>query len=99
MRDQGRCFDGLCVDKAWACVHRLTDGTELTIRMLRPEHRAAFLAGFEGLSPESRYLRFFTAMPRLPDAALQASRRPSGSRMRDLVVREHLYPQGPIVAG
>jgi GNAT superfamily N-acetyltransferase len=52
-------------------VHRLTDGTEVTIRMLRPGDRAAFLAGFEALSPESRYLRFFTAMPRLPDAALQ----------------------------
>jgi GNAT superfamily N-acetyltransferase len=71
MRDQGRCFDGFCVDKAWACVHRLTDGTEVTLRMLRPEDRASFLAGFEGLSPESRYLRFFTAMPRLPDSVLQ----------------------------
>jgi GNAT superfamily N-acetyltransferase len=62
---------GAAVDRARAWVHHLTDGTEVTIRMLRPEDRASFLAGFEGLSPESRYLRFFTAMPRLPAAALQ----------------------------
>jgi GNAT superfamily N-acetyltransferase len=30
----------------------------------------AFLAGFEHLSPESRYLRFFTPMPRLPKSVL-----------------------------
>jgi len=53
------------------CVHRLTDGTEVTIRMLHPEDRASFLAAFEGLSRESRYLRFFTATPRLPDSALK----------------------------
>jgi GNAT superfamily N-acetyltransferase len=62
---------GAAVDRAWACVHRLTDGTEVTIRMLVPEDRPSFLAGFEGLSRKSRYLRFFTAMPRLPASVLQ----------------------------
>src|SRR5262249_51464495 len=44
---------------------------EVTIRMLCPEDRESFLAGFEGLSRESRYLRFFTGMPRLRDSVLQ----------------------------
>jgi GNAT superfamily N-acetyltransferase len=72
MADQGRrCFDGFRIDRTSVCVHRLADATEVTIRMLSPEDRESFLAGFEGLSRESRYLRFFTAMPRLPDSVLQ----------------------------
>ena len=39
--------------------------------MLRPEDREAFLAGFARLSPRSRYLRFFTAMPRLSESVLR----------------------------
>jgi GNAT superfamily N-acetyltransferase len=72
MGDQGsRCFDGFRIDRASACVHRLADATEVTIRMLCPEDRESFLAGFEGLSRESRYRRFFTGMPRLRDSVLQ----------------------------
>jgi len=67
----GSDTEGFRIDRAWACVHCLADGTEVTIRMLRPGDRESFLAGFEGLSRESRYLRFFTAMPRLPDSVLQ----------------------------
>jgi len=59
------------IDREWAHVHLLNDGTELTVRMLGPEDRESFLAGFARLSPKSRYLRFFTAMPRLPDSALR----------------------------
>jgi GNAT superfamily N-acetyltransferase len=40
------------------------------VRMLRADDRDAFLAGFRRLSAESRYLRFFTAMPRLPERVL-----------------------------
>jgi GNAT superfamily N-acetyltransferase len=58
------------IDRAWIHAHPLADGTEVTVRMLRPEDREAFLAGFERLSPESRYFRFFTAMPRLPESVL-----------------------------
>ena len=71
MAHQGRrCFDAFSNDRTSACVHRLADATEATIRMLSPEDRESFLAGFERLSRESRYLRFFTAMPRLPDSML-----------------------------
>ncbi len=49
-------------------ITRLADGTAVRLRLLRPEDRAKLLAGFARLSDESRYARFFTAMPRLPDA-------------------------------
>jgi hypothetical protein len=47
---------GFRIDRGWAHAHRLADGTDVTVRMLRPEDRAAFLAGFERLSRECRYL-------------------------------------------
>jgi GNAT superfamily N-acetyltransferase len=59
------------IDRQWAHAHRLADGTEVMLRMLRPEDRESFLAGFERLSRESRYFRFFTAMPRLPESVLR----------------------------
>ena len=83
MGDQGRrCFDGFRIDRASACVHRLADATEVAIRMLCPEDRESFLAGFEALSRESRYFRFFTAMPRLPDSVLQRLLNTDGTMRR-----------------
>jgi RimJ/RimL family protein N-acetyltransferase/nucleotide-binding universal stress UspA family protein len=41
------------------------DGTPLVIRPIRPEDREALLEGFERLSPESRYRRFFSPMSQL----------------------------------
>src|SRR6185369_10800690 len=49
---------------------RLPDGTPVRMRLLRPDDRAKLLAGFDRLSDDSRYARFFTAMPRLSDATL-----------------------------
>lgn len=71
MTDDRPPAEAFHIDRAWVRVHRLADGTEVTLRMLRPEDRESFLAGFERLSPESRYLRFFTPMPRLPESALR----------------------------
>src|SRR5713101_5771313 len=51
--------------------HTTSDGTRLRMRLLRPSDRDLLVAGFEKLSPESRYRRFFAAMPRLPERALQ----------------------------
>jgi RimJ/RimL family protein N-acetyltransferase len=51
--------------------HRLADGTEIVLRLLRPEHREQLIAGFDRLSPESRYRRFFTAMPELPEQVVR----------------------------
>jgi GNAT superfamily N-acetyltransferase len=52
-------------------VHRLADGTAVRLRLLRPADRAKLLAGFAELSEASRYSRFFTAMPELPDRMLE----------------------------
>jgi GNAT superfamily N-acetyltransferase len=49
---------------------RLPDGTPVRLRLVGPADREKLLAGFARLSDESRYTRFFTAMPRLPDATL-----------------------------
>jgi len=46
---------------------RLSDGREVQLDNLGPADRDDLLAGFEGLSRRSRYLRFFSAMPALPD--------------------------------
>jgi RimJ/RimL family protein N-acetyltransferase len=51
-------------------VHRLRDGTVVRLRLIGPDDREVLRHGFERLSPESRYRRFFTAMPKLPEAVL-----------------------------
>jgi hypothetical protein len=45
-------------------VHHLSDGTEVRLRLLRASDRGKIAAGFRRLSPESRYRRFFSPMPR-----------------------------------
>lgn len=47
---QGKLADGQCVDLAF----------------IGPADRTDLLRGFSGLSPRSRYLRFFSRMPELP---------------------------------
>jgi GNAT superfamily N-acetyltransferase len=53
-----------------AVEHRLRDGTRVRLRPSGPADRARVAAGFEKLSRESRYHRFFTAMPELPEKIL-----------------------------
>jgi GNAT superfamily N-acetyltransferase len=53
-----------------AVEHRLRDGTRVRLRPIGPADRARVAAGFEKLSRESRYHRFFTAMPELPEKIL-----------------------------
>jgi GNAT superfamily N-acetyltransferase len=53
-----------------AVEHRLRDGTRVRMRPIGPADRARLAAGFQKLSRESRYHRFFTAMPELPDKML-----------------------------
>jgi GNAT superfamily N-acetyltransferase len=53
-----------------AAEHRLRDGTRVRLRPIGPADRARLAAGFERLSRESRYHRFFTAMPELPEKML-----------------------------
>src|SRR5262249_61426123 len=56
--------------RQWTGSRRAPTRSLVRFRLRRPEARRAFLAGFRRLSPESRYLRFFTPMPRMPASAL-----------------------------
>jgi RimJ/RimL family protein N-acetyltransferase len=49
---------------------RLAGGTMIVLRPLTPEDRGLLVAGFARLSPESRYRRFFSPVPRLTDSLL-----------------------------
>jgi len=51
-------------------LHRLANGTRVRLDLIGPADRDDLLAGFADLSRRSRYLRFFSAMPRLHDALL-----------------------------
>jgi nucleotide-binding universal stress UspA family protein/GNAT superfamily N-acetyltransferase len=48
----------------------LKDGSRITIRPIEPDDRAGLARGFARLSPETRYRRFFGAMPQLRDRDL-----------------------------
>ncbi len=48
----------------------LRDGSVATLRLLRPEHRTLLRDGFQKLSPESRYARFFAPKHTLSDDEL-----------------------------
>src|SRR5262249_26789271 len=48
----------------------LRDGSTVELRPIRPEDKPIFLDGFARLTPESRYLRFFTGKDHLTDAEL-----------------------------
>jgi GNAT superfamily N-acetyltransferase len=48
----------------------LPDGSEILLQCVTPAAREPLKKGFERLSPDSRYLRFFSARPALSDAEL-----------------------------
>ena len=49
----------------------LGDGTSVQLRLIRPEDKALLRAGFERLSPESRYARFLAPKTQLSDDELR----------------------------
>ena len=50
----------------------LRDGTAIALRALVPEDRELIADAFERLSPRSRYLRFFSPIPRLTKGMLDS---------------------------
>jgi GNAT superfamily N-acetyltransferase len=59
----------------------LRDGSHVRVRQGRRSDGGLLLRGFQRLSPESRYRRFLTPMPRLPEAAVR--------RLTDIDHRDH----------
>ena len=55
----------------WSAVERLSDGTKARLRLLRRGDRKPLVEGFDSLSEETRYRRFFTAMPRLTESMIR----------------------------
>ncbi len=49
----------------------LHDGSVVEVRQVQPDDKAALAAGFERLSPESRYRRFFSPLKRLNESDLR----------------------------
>ena len=54
----------------WSEEVQLKDGGTVRLRCIQPSDKERLQAGLMRLSPESQYLRFFTAKPRLTDAEL-----------------------------
>ena len=52
-------------------VSALRDGSRVVVRPIEPDDKEALLQGFENLSDESRYRRFFTPTPRLTRSQLR----------------------------
>src|SRR5262245_28912252 len=63
--------DRLRITDGYSAVHKLSDGTATHLRLLRPDDRDRLLEGFANLAEESRYRRFFTPMPELPESVLR----------------------------
>jgi RimJ/RimL family protein N-acetyltransferase len=51
----------------------LRSGDIVRIRQIRPEDRPALMLAYANLGEQSRYRRFFTVMPELPEATLKAA--------------------------
>lgn len=49
----------------------LDDGTAVCLRTIRPDDAGLLRAGIQKLSAESRYLRFFSPAPAMPDAVIE----------------------------
>jgi GNAT superfamily N-acetyltransferase len=64
-------LDSLSIADRYSAVHQLSDGTMTHVRLLCPGDREWLLRGFAELDEESRYRRFFTAMPQMPESVLQ----------------------------
>lgn len=62
--------DQLHFDADWREQVTLRDGRAIELRLGRADDRELLRRGFERLSPESRYRRFFTPKPRLSEAEL-----------------------------
>ena len=76
----------------------LPDGARLLVRPIEPEDRARLVAGFERLSPESRYRRFFTPLGELSGRQLDYLTRVDHHDHEALVAIDEQSGEGVAVA-
>src|ERR1700751_3731268 len=69
-----RCREGLALTAA-SQPHLVTlrSGDVVRIRQIQPDDAQALVRAYADLGEQSRYRRFFTAMPALPEATLKAA--------------------------
>jgi GNAT superfamily N-acetyltransferase len=60
----------LAIDESFRAETTLRDGTVVRLRLLTRDDREGLARSFDRLSPRSRYRRFFTSMPNLPQRLL-----------------------------
>jgi acetyltransferase len=77
---------------------QLRDGTRVLIRPIEPEDRTALAEGFQHLSPESRYRRFFAPVIGLSEGDLDYLTRVDHHAHEALVAVEETTGEGVGVA-
>jgi RimJ/RimL family protein N-acetyltransferase len=78
---------------------RLRDGTEATLRAIRPEDADKLATAILALSPESRYSRFFAPVPRVSSQMVARATHPDAKRELQLVAVVGAGADEEIVAG
>ena len=78
---------------------RLRDGTEVTLRSVRAADADKLQAAIRGLSSESRYSRFFSALRELPPTLLDRAIHPDAKRELQIVAVAGVGTEEKIIAG
>lgn len=78
---------------------RLRDGSEVTLRAIRADDADKLQAAIRALSAESRYSRFFSAMPELPPHLLDRATHPGAEHELQLVAVGGSGAEEAIVGG
>jgi GNAT superfamily N-acetyltransferase len=78
---------------------QLRDGTTVTIRAIRPDDADKLTVAVLALSPESRYSRFFSPMPRVPAQMVERATRFNAETALQLVAVTGDGTEETIVAG
>jgi GNAT superfamily N-acetyltransferase len=80
-------------------VVRLRDGTEVTLRAIRPDDADNLATAILALSVESRYSRFFAPLPRVSSQMVARATHPDAKREMQLVAVVGAGGKEKIVAG
>ena len=78
---------------------RLRDGMEVTVRVIRADDADKLQAAIRSLSAESRYTRFFSAMPELSPQLLDRATHPDAQGELQLVAVTGAGSEEEIIAG